>query len=90
LEELYTLYEKSLTIKRLEETRDIYVFMCFTGFAYIDTLGLTSENIFWGIDKQKWITKNRQKTEGTECVPLLPIPLEIIEKYKTHPYSCQS
>jgi site-specific recombinase XerD len=90
LDELYTLYEKPITIKRLEEARDIYVFMCFTGFAYIDTFGLTSENIFWGIDKQKWITKNRQKTEGAECVPLLPIPLEIIEKYKTHPYCCQS
>jgi len=30
--------------------------------------------------------KNREKTDSPERVPLLHIPLEIIEKYKSHPY----
>jgi integrase len=86
LHELMAMYEKPMPVKRLEEARDIYVFMCFTGFAYLDCYNLTPENIYWGIDKQKWITKDRQKTNSAESVPLLPIPLDIIEKYKTHPY----
>jgi site-specific recombinase XerD len=84
--ELKIIYEKQFTIRRLEEARDIYLFMCYTGFAYIDTYELTEKNIFWGIDKRKWIARDRQKTDGTECVPLLDIPLQIIEKYKSHPY----
>ena len=89
LHELEDMYHKNMPVKRLEEAKDIYVFMCYTGFGYSDTKQLTNENIFWGIDKQLWISKERQKTDGFECVPLLPIPMQILEKYKNHPY-CKS
>ncbi len=87
--ELELMYKKEMPVKRLEEARDAYVFMCFTGFGYSDTRQLTRENLFWGIDKLQWISKERQKTDGMECVPLLPIPMEIIEKYRNHPF-CRS
>lgn len=86
LHEVETIYNKEMPVKRLDEARDVYVFMCYTGFGYIDTFNLSKENIFWGIDKQPWISKDRQKTEGKECVPLLPIPLAIIDKYKNDPF----
>ncbi len=38
------------------------------------------------MDGEKWLSINRQKTKVMESVMLLPIPLEIIEKYKEHPY----
>jgi integrase len=60
--------------------------MCYTGYAYEDAFGLGSENIFIGMDGQRWITKDRQKTEQAECVPLLPVPLEIIYRYRNHPH----
>jgi len=84
--ELEAMYYKEMPVPRLEEARDAYVFMCYTGYGYSDAEQLGPENLFWGIDKQLWVTKDRQKTEGPECVPLLPIPLAIIEKYKSHPY----
>ena len=86
MHELDTVWKKEIPVRRLEEVRDTYVFMCYTGFAYIDAFNLTQENIFWGIDKQQWIARDRQKTDGTECVPLLNVPLQIIQKYKSHPY----
>ena len=86
MEELNALVTKEISIARLAEARDCYVFMCYTGFAYEDAFGLGPENIFIGIDGQKWIIKDRQKTDQTECVPLLPIPLEIINRYREHPY----
>jgi len=89
MEELNVLVTKEISIARLAEARDCYVFMCYTGFAYEDAFGLGPENIFIGIDGQKWITKDRQKTEQAECVPLLPIPLEIIGRYRNHPH-CSS
>ena len=41
-----------------------------------------------GIDGEKWIVKDREKTQTAERVPLLPIPLEIVNRYKESPY-CQ-
>ncbi len=84
--ELNALVAKEIPVGRLAEARDCYAFMCYTGYAYEDAFGLGPENIFIGIDGQKWITKDRQKTDQTECVPLLPIPLEIINKYRDHPF----
>lgn len=85
MEELERFCKKEIPQARLSETRDCYVFMCFTGYAYIDVSGLTQSNIFIGPDGNKWITKHRQKTDNAECVPLFPIPLQLIEKYKNHP-----
>ena len=55
----------------------------------MDVYNLTPENIACGIDGAKWVVKNREKTKSTERVPLLPIPLEIIERYKDD-YYCKS
>jgi integrase len=85
-EELDLLYRKNFKIQRLEEVRDCYVFSCYTGYAYSDAEALTSDDIAIGIDGEKWIIRDRIKTETTENVPLLPIALEIIVKYKNHPY----
>ncbi len=87
MHELMQIYETEFSLPRLEMARDVFVFMCFTGFGYIDTFSLTKSDIFWGIDRTKWISKNRQKTDGVEAVPLLDIPLKIIEKYEANP-SC--
>ena len=85
-DELDLLYKKEFSIKRLEEVRDCYLFSCYTGYAYSDAEALTPEDIAIGIDGEKWIIRNRIKTDTTENVPLLPIPLEIIEKYRKQDY----
>src|SRR5690606_6309530 len=69
-----------------EEVRDCYLFSCYTGYAYSDAEALTPDDIAIGIDGERWIIRNRTKTDTTENVPLLPIPLEIIEKYQNHNY----
>ena len=85
-EELDMLYKKQFAIKRLEEVRDCYIFSCYTGYAYSDAEALTPNDIAIGIDGEKWIIRDRIKTDTTENVPLLPIPLEIIGKYRKHDY----
>lgn len=85
-QELDLLYQKEFSIQRLEEVRDCYVFSCYTGYAYSDAEALAPSDVAIGIDGSKWIIRDRKKTDTTENVPLLPVPLEIIEKYKNHPY----
>ncbi|OQP47941.1 site-specific integrase [Niastella populi] len=84
MEEVMTLYHKEFAVERLAEVRDVFIFSCYTGFAYQDVYNLTPNNIVTGIDGEKWIATDRRKTGTPERVPLLPIALEIVEKYKNH------
>lgn len=87
LQEVLTIHSKKMPIDRLDEVRDLYIFQCFTGFAYKDLFQLSREHIVYvGLGQEPWLMKERGKTKVTEMVPLLPIALEIIEKYKKHPY----
>jgi site-specific recombinase XerD len=83
--EIDDIYSKNFINQRLGLVRDIFVFACFTGLAYIDVKQLTLSNISIGIDGGRWIYTHRQKTETASRIPLLPIPEEIIQKYATHP-----
>lgn len=84
MEEVMVLYHKEFAVERLAEVRDVFIFSCYTGFAYQDVYNLTPDNIVTGIDREKWIATDRRKTGTPERVPLLPIALEIVEKYKNH------
>jgi site-specific recombinase XerD len=83
--EIETILNKKFVSERLELVRDIFIFSCFTGLAYIDVKQLTLDNISLGIDGDKWIFKNRQKTETASKIPLLPVAQDIINKYAEHP-----
>ncbi|MBC7884446.1 MAG: site-specific integrase, partial [Saprospiraceae bacterium] len=83
--ELDVIQNKEISVDRLSEIRDVFVFCCYTGYAYIDVAQLTNENIVTGINGMKWIYTSRQKTKHTSNVPLMPKAKEIIEKYQEHP-----
>lgn len=84
-EEIQSLVSKEFVTERLNQVKDIFLFSCFTGLAYIDVKKLTKNNITIGIDGEKWIYTNRQKTDTRSNIPLLPMAEEIIAKYKEHP-----
>jgi integrase len=84
------MLNKKLHTERLELVRDIFVFCCFTGFAYIDVKNLTQENLVMGIDGGKWINTERNKTKVRTNIPLLDIPLKIIAKYNNNPRTINS
>ena len=84
-QEIQSLMEKEFVSERLELVRDIFVFSCFTGLAYIDVKQLTQDNIVLGIDGDKWINKNRQKTDTNSKIPSLPTAQYIMDKYSDYP-----
>lgn len=83
-DELTRLMEKDFKNERLSLVRDIFLFSCYTGLAYIDTKKLTQDNINLGLDGNKWIFTTRQKTKTTSNIPLLPQAEAIVEKYQDH------
>ena len=85
--ELRSLIELQLESKSLEQVRDIFVFCCFTGLAYVDVKKLSNNHIVNGIEGKRWIKIKRAKTDSLSSVPLLPIAEKILLKYKDHSQS---
>lgn len=85
-EELRRLIDTPFQNQRLERIRDIFIFCCFTGLAYIDVKNLTEEAICLDVNGQKWIKTHRRKTKTLSSIPLLPIAEKIIKKYQEHPF----
>ena len=83
--EIQNIIEKDFKTERLSLVRDIFLFSCFTGLAYIDVKNLTKSHISFGIDGEKWIFTHRQKTESASKIPILPLTQLIIDKYQNHP-----
>ncbi|MFV8337159.1 site-specific integrase [Flavobacterium sp. RSP29] len=84
-DEIQNIINKDFKTERLSLVRDIFLFSCFTGLAYIDVKNLTKSHISLGIDGENWIFTHRQKTESASKIPILPITQMIIAKYEDHP-----
>lgn len=83
--QISSIYRKRFVSSRLTEIRDIFIFCCFTGLAYIDVKQLEDSHISIGIDGNRWIYKDRQKTDTSSKIPILPIAQEILDRYADHP-----
>lgn len=83
--ELKTIMNKQFEIERLQQVKDVYIFCCFTGLAFIDVSSLKYTDIE---DKngKLWIKKKRQKTKNWFTVPLLEPAIKLMEKYKNDPH----
>ncbi|HTN20262.1 MAG TPA: site-specific integrase [Pelobium sp.] len=84
-DDLTNIAEKQFSIERLDQVRDIFLFSCYTGLAYVDVKKLKRSEIEKGIDGKLWIYTHRQKTDSLSRIPLLPVALSIIQKYEDHP-----
>lgn len=71
--------------EKLNRVRDIFLFSSFTGYSFQEVYNMKRSDIMTGIDGKMWIKMDRQKTSVDETVPLLPLPLQIIERYRHDP-----
>lgn len=85
--EVFKIYNKKIDIERLDRIRDAFIVQCFTGFAFQDIANLAPENIIRvGLNGERWLIKDRGKTEISEQVPILPVVEDIIKKYQNDPF----
>ncbi len=84
-EELAAIALKLMPNDRLNLVKDIFLFSCYTGLAYADVEKLQHTEINTGVDGEQWIFTKRQKTAISSRIPLLSVPLEIINRYRNHP-----
>ena len=80
-EELTLIENVELSLPTLSIVRDLFVFSCYTGLAYIDLMQLEQQQVSIGIDGNYWIKTLRQKTDTLSTIPLLSKAKTILKKY---------
>ncbi len=81
-EELERFGNATLDTEQQLLVRDMFLFSCFTGLAYIDMKNLKEDDVQQFFDGNPWLLIRRKKTNTASPVRLLDIPLKILEKYK--------
>jgi site-specific recombinase XerD len=81
MEEIQKLIDYDSKIERLKRVRDIFIFSCYTGLAYIDVKKLKKSEVEGNDEIGYWIRTRRQKTDARANIPLLAIPMDIINNY---------
>jgi len=84
-EQVQAIANEKITSPRLSKVRDMFIFSCFTGLAFIDMKQLKRSEVYT-IDGELRIYKNRQKTGTSAVIPLLPIAKGILKKYEDDEY----
>lgn len=62
--------------------RDLFLFACYAGTAYVDVVSITQENLSKDDAGNLWLKYKRGKNGSLCRVKLLPEAIELIEKYK--------
>lgn len=80
-EEIDLLTSLNMNDPDLERKKDIFLFACYTGLAYVDLKGFKAHHLTQDSDGTWFIRKPRQKTGEESVIPLLPIAIKILQKY---------
>lgn len=83
--EIKRIQKKELPVGRVDRVRDVFLFCCYTGLAYVDVEKLSQSDIQEDAAGDKWLVVKRQKTKEPAYILLLKVPLSVIEKYKDDP-----
>jgi site-specific recombinase XerD len=80
-QELHRIESHKFRIKRLDQVKDVFLFVCYSGLSYSDLKLLSRDSLSKGIDGKNWVVYEREKTGVRASIPLLPAAQEIIDKY---------
>lgn len=67
--------------------KDLFLFSCYTGFAFADVMALNLGHFRWDNYETIWCKIYRAKTDELSPILLLKAAAKIINKYKDHPES---
>jgi site-specific recombinase XerD len=83
-EELARLAIKGFSKKRVSLVRDIFLFSCYTGLSYADTVKLSAKDLVLDVG-ETWIQTRRVKNNNRVRVPLLAPALALLKYYENDP-----
>lgn len=78
--ELKKIIDYKPTCERLQKIRDMYLFQCMTGLAFVDMQSFSKDKVSH-VDGSMVIHSSRVKTDESYIIPLFAEAQEILEKY---------
>lgn len=78
--EIKKIIDYKPTSTKIEKVRDMYLFQCMTGLAFVDMQNFSKDKISY-VDNEPIINASRVKTDESYIIPLFTEALEIAEKY---------
>jgi hypothetical protein len=85
---LVTLEQKVFQSPSLNYVKDLFLFSCYTGLAFVDVMALRPEHFEFDNSGNVWCKIHRMKTDVLSSVPMLKPASEIVNKYKLFLCSC--
>lgn len=81
-DELDRLMTTPLTTPNHYLIRNLFLFACYTGLPYSDMRKMKEDDLSTAEDGAVWIRTNRKKNEIHFELPLMELPLQIIQRYR--------
>lgn len=85
LEQLVFLEQKNFHSNNLNYVKDLFLFSCYTGFAFADVMQLSESHFEWDTDGTIWCRIYRMKSDILSPIPLIKDAAALINKYKNCP-----
>lgn len=82
IQELVALENKHFHDPTLLYIKELFLYSCYTGLAFIDAMALTELDFEFGLDGTVWCKIYRTKSDEFCAVPLLPSAAQILNKYR--------
>ncbi len=83
MQEILLLEHKPFQDSNLNYVRDLFIFCCYTSFAYIDVMTLTEADFEFQANGNIWCKKYRVKSDELQHILLLKPAAQILHKYRT-------
>lgn len=85
IQQLVTLEQKNFQDANIQFVKELFLFSCYSGFAYADVMALNESHFEWDTDGTIWCKIYRLKSDILAPIPLLKDAAEIINRYKGLP-----
>jgi integrase/recombinase XerD len=82
IEELVAMEEKVFADPDLDYVKDLFLYCCYTGLAFVDGMNLDERHFEWDTDDTVWCKIYRTKSDELCPVPLLPSASRILSMYR--------
>lgn len=80
-DEIMKIIDTPMPTPSLERVKDLFIWMCGTGQAYVDMANLTPEDVMQDDEGNRYISKNRHKTGVEYTTIVLPFASAVFDKY---------
>lgn len=89
IQEVVALEQKEFQSENLNYVKDLFLYSCFTGLAFVDAMTLTDTDFEWELNGIVWCSKYRTKSDELSMVPLLNSASAILRRYRADAKACQ-